>query len=178
MSPLYTLKTIKPSLHGLLPAEKERCRQAQLHAEETARVRDDCRAALLQSFTDLRCLPETEIDFSYAEEVYIAIRRLDLEGEVENKSQTENSHTHNRHAFFEPFDLDRVKEMKSDLRDADSRRVLDCQEGLWEGAKVEDRGAEDSLHSALARELEGYGRVGPDGESFDPLPYSCGWLRR
>jgi hypothetical protein len=68
--------------------------------------------------------------------------------------------------------------MKSDLRDVDSRRVLDCQEGPWDGAKLEDRGAEASLHSALARELEGYGRLGPDGESFDPLPYSCGWLRR
>ncbi|KAL2847578.1 hypothetical protein BJX68DRAFT_267982 [Aspergillus pseudodeflectus] len=178
MSPLYALKTIKTSFHGLLPAEKERRRQAQLHTEETARVRNDCRATLLQSFTDMHCLPETEIDFSFAEEVDMAIRRLDLEGAVESKSQTGNGHAHNRNVFFEPLDMHQLREKKSDLRDADSRTVLNRQEGLWEGAKVEDRGAEDRLHAALARKLDGYGRLGPDGENFDPLPYSCGWLRR
>jgi hypothetical protein len=99
------MKTLKESRKDLLPAEHDRRRQDLLHAAETAAVREDVRATLEAAFTYLRCLPEPEIDISYAEEADIAIRRLDLEEAGKNTSQENKPNV-----FFEPFDINQLKE--------------------------------------------------------------------
>jgi hypothetical protein len=155
----------------LRPAERDRRRQDLLHAAETATVREDVRATLEEAFTYLRCLPETEIDISYAEEADIAIRRLDLEDAGNNTSPETNPNV-----FFQPFDIDQLKEMNLDLRHKFSRGALDEQEWLWKRITVDDRDAEASLHGYLCQEFL-YDRLWPDGEEVESLPQMCGWLR-
>ncbi|KAJ0425023.1 hypothetical protein BJY00DRAFT_308907 [Aspergillus carlsbadensis] len=175
MPPLCTLETIESYLPGLLPAERARRRQAELHAHESSLVRHDCHAHLKQVSIDLRHLRDTGIDISYAEEVDIAIRPLDLEEAGDGKGQENNN---KRNVFFEPFDLDRLKEMKPDFRDENNRRFMDGQASDWESDTVDDREAEDALHSALVNQLDGYDRLVPDGKVAVSLPDTCGWLSR
>ncbi|KAJ0425024.1 hypothetical protein BJY00DRAFT_308908 [Aspergillus carlsbadensis] len=132
---------------------------------EAVRVRNDCFLALSNAFETLERSHKPKVSSSLAKELQVSVRHLILDQDDTDRIPKE--------VFCQPYDMDRLKSLRSDIQNRVTRESLQMESSSWESAERDSTEAAAFLHCNLLHAFAGYDLVWPDRSRAEPLPGSC-----